>query len=135
MKLPGILSDRRVQLAAAAGGVLGLVVLARRGGQQAQPAPGYDSTGSDLASAIEAAQAGWSNDLRGFTDQLTNLNNLLGQQPSTGTGAPVGGEVGYDPPTEKRGRRIERPKAVENKPPGTYYPASRPSPVYSRVKR
>lgn len=90
----GVLKDKRVLLAAAGAGVLGLVVLMKRGGgevpgeeggggQPIQPAQ-FDSTGTDVYNAIQSIGNAWSNDLRDFTDQLGDIQKQLdemGQAP------------------------------------------------------
>ncbi|RGC65005.1 hypothetical protein C5N14_30915 [Micromonospora sp. MW-13] len=77
----GLLKDRRVQVAAGAAAVLGLVVMMRRGGggsgvdgAQIQPAAGFDSSGTDLYNALQGIQEGWSADMRAFTEQLSIFN-------------------------------------------------------------
>jgi cell division septation protein DedD len=94
--LKSVFKDKRVLYAAAAAGVLGLVVLMKKGngdvsaggddsggGTPIQPAQ-FDSTGTDVYNAIQSIGQGWNQDLRDFTDQLGDIQDQLdklGQAP------------------------------------------------------
>lgn len=121
MKPGGALSplkDKRVQLAAAGAGVLGLVVLLKRGGgdpagASIQPAATLDSSGTDLANALQS-----------FGDQLSDIRDQLPQQPSSGTGADPGAGT-PKPPAPK-----PKPPAPKPKP-----PAPKPSALFATITK
>lgn len=90
----GPLKDKRVQLAAAGAAVLGVVVLLRKGSGDASAAGSdqsgqsintgtLDSTGTDSYNAIsqlgQAWQDEWNNAFQGFSDQLGDISDQLGQ--------------------------------------------------------
>lgn len=95
IRLPGILRDRRAQIAAGVGAVAGLVVLIRRGGSSsasdttAATAPtagggasgggylgAYDSSGID---AYNNLQTSLDNQLNEFRNTITDLQESLGK--------------------------------------------------------
>lgn len=88
----GIFRDRRVQLAAAGVGGVGLVVLLmRRGGAGApagggqttiQPAAGLDSSSTDLYNAVQQLGQGWEQDIRDLTGALKSVKDQLPKTPT-----------------------------------------------------
>lgn len=129
-----LLRDKRVQIGAAVAGGLGLVVLLRRGGapvdggaagggQQLVPAAGFDSSGTDMYNAIQSLGQGWEQDLRDWTDTLTDISDKLDKQPSTGTGSdPSKGTPKPPTPAPKPGTYPPR-----RTPTNTPRPAPRPA--------
>ena len=80
--------DKRLQAGLAAAAVVGVVVLARRGGVAGEPAGDpspviqpaqFDSTGPDVYNAIQSIGTAWTNDLRDFTSQLEDIEDQLGR--------------------------------------------------------
>lgn len=92
----GFLKDKRVLAGLAAAGGLGLVVLLKKGnGDQSATDPNqsgatgpstYDSSSMDSYDAVSQIGQGISDQLSGYTDQLTDILNQLGQVngPSSG---------------------------------------------------
>lgn len=92
-----LLKDKRVQLAAAAAAVLGLVVLLKKGtgdqsaagtsGGSALNTGTLDSTGTDSYNAIGQIGQAWSDTwnqwFQQFSDQLGGLQDQLGGGPTT----------------------------------------------------
>lgn len=107
MKLPGVLKDKKVQIAAAAAAALGLLVLVMRGGGGATAGGGadgsgsslntgtLDSTGTDNYAAVaqlgQAWQDQWNDAFKDFSDQLTDINTTLGGIKPPVTTIPSGG--------------------------------------------
>ena len=131
----GVLKDKRVQLAAAAAGILGVIVLLRRGGNSDAPAGDdtqnasgtylqpaqYDSTGTDVYNAIQSIGTAWDNDLRGFTDQLSGIQDSLdklGQAPPVTTPPPATTPPKTTPPKTT-------PKPAPAKPAASYVTVSK----------
>jgi hypothetical protein len=96
IRLPGLLRDRRAQIAAGVGAVAGLVVLIRRGGSSSasdttevtSPTAGggasgggylgaYDSSGID---AYNNLQTSLDNQLNEFRNTITDLQEQLGKK-------------------------------------------------------
>lgn len=91
----GVLKDKRVLIALAAAGALGLVVLLKKGNTATDPnqsgastaAPStYDSSSMDSYDAISQLGQGISDQLGGYTGQLTDILTQLSQVngPTTG---------------------------------------------------
>jgi LysM repeat protein len=120
----GFLKDKRVLIGLAAAGGVGLVVLLKNGGgagagsaadsggSSMSPA-NYDSSSYDVGAQINDAFNGISDDLRGFSDTLTDIQTQLGQVngPSSGTTTPPPASGGTTPPISK-----PKPKPVLGKP-------------------
>lgn len=116
----GLLRDKRVLIGAAAAVGLGLVALLRRGGAvdggaQIQPAANIDSSGTDLYNALQQ-----------FNDGLTDIRDLLEQQPATGTGSNPG--TGTPKPVP-----ITPPKPPGPRPAPKPTPRPGPSKLYTRA--
>jgi hypothetical protein len=110
----GFLKDKRVMYGLAAAGGLGVVVLLKKGGgdtsatdpnQNGSTGPStYDSSSMDSYDAISQLGQGLSDQLGGYTDQLTDILTQLGQvngpSGSNTTTPPTGGGV-VSPPISK----------------------------------
>jgi hypothetical protein len=114
----GFLKDKRVLYGLAAAGGLGLVVLLKKGGgdasasdpnQNGSTGPStYDSSSMDSYDAISQIGQGLSDQLGGYTDQLTDILTQLGQVngPTSGGGTttspPINGGGTTSPPIIKK---------------------------------
>lgn len=110
----GFLKDKRVLWGLAAAGGLGVVVLLKKGGgdtsatdpnQSGAAGPStYDSSSMDSYDAVSQLGQGLSDQLSGYTDQLTDILTQLGQVngPTSGgtttTTPPAGGVTTITPP-------------------------------------
>lgn len=129
--LKSIFKDKRVLVGVAAAGVLGLVVLFRKGnGDQTASDQGttqpqaYSSGDFDTYNAISQLGEGWSQQLQGIQDSL----DQLGQAP------PVGGGTTTTPPPKSGGPVTTLPvgKPVVRKVPA---PAKKSTAEYVKVSK
>ncbi len=130
--LKSIFKDKRVLVGVAAAGVLGLVVLFRKGngdqsasGQGTTQPQAYSSGDFDTYNAISQLGEGWSQQLAGIQDSL----DQLGQAPS------VGGGTTTTPPPKSGGPITTLPvgKPVVHKVPAA--PAKKSSAQYVKVSK
>jgi hypothetical protein len=83
----GLLKDKRVLIALGGAGLLGLFALLRKGSGGGGSVPVFDSSSTDLASALQ-----------GFGDRLSDISDKLDQQPTRGTGSdPARNDPKQDP--------------------------------------
>lgn len=123
-----VLKDKRVMVGAAVAGGLGLVVLLRRGGSPVdQPAGAVlspaqvDSSGTDLYNALQQ-----------FNDGLSDIRDLLEQQPATGTGSDPAKGTPKPPPIYTTDPPKRTPPVVRPAPKPAPKPAGK---LYARVTR
>lgn len=127
--IKSLFKDKRVLAGVAAAGVLGLVVLLRKGnGDQTstgttQP-QAYDSSGFDTYNAISQLGEGWSQQLQGIQDSL----DQLGQAP------PVSGGGGTTSPP-KSGPPISTQPVPKPVPRPVQKPAPKSSASYINVSK
>jgi len=124
----GFLKDKRVLYGLAAAGGLGLVVLLKKGNgdasatdpnQNGSTGPStYDSSSMDSYDAISQLGQGLSDQLGGYTDQLSDILTQLGQVngPTTGgtTSPPINGGTSTTLPPSKQPPKLGtiKPKPV-----------------------
>lgn len=132
----GFLKDKRVLYGLAAAGGLGLVVLLKKGngdtsatdpnqsGAASSSPSTYDSSSMDSYDAISQLGQGLSDQLSGYTDQLTGILTQLGQVngPSTGgTTTTTGGTTTTTPPPAKTGTPVAVKKTTTKAAPAAQY--------------
>lgn len=129
-RLKALAKDKRVQIAAAAGAVLGLVALVRKGGsasaaETASGTPttagtgaagggylgGYDSTATDVYNNLQTSLDNQLNEFRGSLGGLQDQLDKLGTKGTTpATPAPIKQKPVKKPPTAKK--PISTPKVT-----------------------